>query len=380
MSQFNYKDFLDKSGDVRDFAILLRAKINGLVRFPMRRLLRKRMEKDYRFESVVEGKFYSGDCNLFSLCYSPEWYLEHGKDKYYCDYLAYVFLILSRGVNETELVETWSKDIVNACIELGLAERRLISRKKIIVPMVRVVPFNDDLFITDLYNRSNQDMVYLSYDSLVFSELLVKYDLNGRTICDIFCGSGIIGLVAARGYISKTRMSDCTVYGIDINNRAVECSKANSVLSNINFIGYNKTYLEIQNLIAIADLVLFNPPFIFGPAANSYIDSDGGNEGIQHTLNVFRLIDVFLKSGGRFATITQTPIVNGKDVLWEKLKAVVNLEINYLILDEFAPFPEYYDWYRSNGVERFRQVFIYGERNGNALKRKSKESGIYCFA
>ena len=138
--------------------------------------------------------------SMLSFCRSPEKYLEEGKNKYYCDYIAYVFWILSNEIYEETLIEIWSNDIVDFCVELGIAQRKSELNRDIIVPKVRIIPFHDMLFITDIYDRTYNDMIYLSYDSLVFSELLIKHRLSGQVICDIFCGSGIIGIVAAHGY------------------------------------------------------------------------------------------------------------------------------------------------------------------------------------
>lgn len=377
---FAYSKFCECAQDARGLMDALQPLIKGLVRFPMRGLNRDCTEKDYRYESVVEKKFKSGECNLFSLCQSPDDYLERGRRSFFGDYLAYVFWILSRNVQEELLIELWSKEIVESCLRYGLATRSDSSDDRTIAPRVRLVPFKENIFITDIYERETGAMVYLSYDSLVFSELILEYGLTGKTICDLFSGSGIIGIIAAGLQKTENQEIGASIDGVDINSRAIACSQVNSLLADVPFRGYERGYARAESLVQNAALVLFNPPFIFGPESGGYLDSDGGEMGIQHTLAVLQMIHQRSHTGGCFAAITQTPIVKGWDLLQAQLGKFDRLEINYAVLDEFGPSKALADWYHKHKVEGFRQIFIHGRKSSSGCLKTFEVPGTYCFS
>ena len=168
------------------------------------------------------------------------------------------------------------------------------------------------------------------------------------------------------------------ISGIDINGRAIECSEANAALWDIRFKGNNISDTQSHNWIGDSDLVVFNPPFIFGPSSGGYIDSDGGSMGIEMSVNIFKNLNNHLKTGSQFAAIAQTPIIYGEHLLYTELEMFEDLMITYSIIDEFPPFMEYSEWYASTGVDGFAQVFLCGKK-GKGLSLNVTEEAEYCF-
>lgn len=377
----DYNKLFGKGNELNEISAMLLQKISGLSRFPMRKIERKLQIKDYQHESMVDFNFRNGGCNLFSYSICPEEYLNAGKKEYYDDYIAYKFLILSHDIFEDELADLWSKQIVRKCLELGVFRRFKSGNKHKLISMVRMVPFHETLIVVDKYDRTYNDMVYLSYDSLVFSELIVNHGINGQNICDLFCGSGILGIVSVKeNCTDHSAINNHIVHGNDINQRALDCSTVNASISNIQFQCHNQTYSDISNVIEKADLILFNPPFIFGPASRGLVDSDGGVMGIEHTVNVMHILSERMHNNSRFAAIAQTPIVKNKDILLERLSKIENLEMDYMILDEFKPYTKFVDWYDSHEVNGFRQVFLSGRKSCNPSIKLKNTIGDYCFA
>jgi len=134
------------------------------------------------------------------------------------------------------------------------------------------------------------DSVYAPSDD---SLLLMKYSrkLRGRVL-DIGCGCGIQALANARAN------SENTVLGIDINEKAVECSRYNALRNGI----WNAAFMLSDLFESIPerefDGMIFNPPYlptagdekVAGPLNHAF---DGGADGRS-------VIDGFLYDFGRY--------------------------------------------------------------------------------
>ncbi|MFK5883026.1 MAG: methyltransferase [Candidatus Izemoplasma sp.] len=89
------------------------------------------------------------------------------------------------------------------------------------------------------------------------TRILLKYIevANAKTVLDLGCGYGVIGI-----YIAKQYQLDIDM--VDINNRAVMLSKDNSTLNNVNTnVFYSDGFEAITRKY---DLILFNPPIRAG--------------------------------------------------------------------------------------------------------------------
>jgi 16S rRNA G966 N2-methylase RsmD len=332
------------------------------------------------FDDAVKSRFYRGENNLFSLCHNPQNYLDIGQNEFYTDLIAYRFWILSEMQDESLLADMWTAELLETGERLGLFSRKKIEGHQFLEANFRLIPFNDSVYFADKYDRDNENMVYLSYDSLVFSELLSQQYLSGSTICDLFSGSGIIGLEAAKHCRESNMTDNLAIHFIDTNPRAISCSVLNAMLTNQRCGTSNGSYLEYGEVVRSSDLILFNPPFIFGPASRGYTDSDGGVLGVEHTVSMVRHLSEQMQGEANFLAITQTPLLDGCDVLSKALQGLSGLDIKYTVLDEFPPFSGYEDWYAKNGVSGFRQLFIQGKKSKSTNFHYLDKQGKYCFA
>lgn len=88
---------------------------------------------------------------------------------------------------------------------------------------------------------------------------ILKYDLNNKNILDICSGSGCISVSIAKNTLNSN------VYGIDINNEAIELSKENAKINNVNvnyilkdiFLINNDDFKDIK-----FDVIISNPPYV----------------------------------------------------------------------------------------------------------------------
>ena len=88
---------------------------------------------------------------------------------------------------------------------------------------------------------------------------ILKYDLNNKNILDICSGSGCISVSIAKNTLNSN------VYGIDINNEAIELSKENAKINNVNVNYISKDVFTINNddfKDIKFDVIISNPPYV----------------------------------------------------------------------------------------------------------------------
>ena len=119
---------------------------------------------------------------------------------------------------------------------------------------------------------------------------------NGETAIDLGLGSGILAISAAKLGASK-------VYGTDLNRKAVENSKENSVINKIaqkcNF-KYGSWFNPFQN--KKFDVIIFNPPQIPGKGNEEQYfrkATEASNDGTEPTISILNQSKNHLNSNGR---------------------------------------------------------------------------------
>lgn len=131
-------------------------------------------------------------------------------------------------------------------------------------PSIESKPLDIELVLPDVF-------LTLGTDAGVFSSRKVdpgsRYLLqehppigtNTTTILDLGCGYGPIGLTAAR------RAPTAQVWGIDVNERAIDLANANAVRNDIT----NATFTTADQIPSelTFDVILSNPPIRIGKAA-----------------------------------------------------------------------------------------------------------------
>ncbi|WP_419786686.1 methyltransferase [Pseudodesulfovibrio sp.] len=181
--------------------------------------------------------------------------------------------------------------------------------------LLRFVATDDSIFLTSIFDRTQQLFTYFSYDSLIFSGLIRASLPAGpsRRILDYCCGTGFVGLQQAQ--------EEDTLVGIDISEAAVWFSRLNAALlgqSNTTFIRAKTPPADDR-----FDLIVCNPPFIFDRdgKTTSLDSSGGGHYGCQKTVEFLELFQDMLTNDGRCFLITRTPVFEDKTIyLYDVLK------------------------------------------------------------
>jgi putative methylase len=85
---------------------------------------------------------------------------------------------------------------------------------------------------------------------------LMKGDIEGKTVCDLGCGTGVLAIGAA------LLGADC-VRGVDSDPKAVGGAKANAALldAHVEFIVADVRDAALPGLLEPCDTVIMNPPF-----------------------------------------------------------------------------------------------------------------------
>ena len=85
---------------------------------------------------------------------------------------------------------------------------------------------------------------------------LMKGDIEGKTVCDLGCGTGVLAIGAA------LLGADC-VRGVDSDPKAVEGANANAALldADVEFIVADLRDAALPGLLEPCDTVIMNPPF-----------------------------------------------------------------------------------------------------------------------
>ena len=137
-----------------------------------------------------------------------------------------------------------------------------------------------------------------SYDSLkacleqyqtpprLASELLcmIRCDIDGKTILDLGCGTGILGLGCILLGASR-------VVGVDIDSAAIEVAKENAeelgCSSDISFVAKDVNELAVSDFPLRFDTVIMNPPF--GTKKETRADYVFVQKGLQFANKVYAL-------------------------------------------------------------------------------------------
>ncbi len=348
--------------------------VRGLRRFPMRRLAGPAREAQLRHEAAVRERFFDGGCNLFAYSLDPDAYVTQGLDHFSNDLLAYRFWILSQAVPLEALEAVWGRELLARAAEIGLL---VIDRDAGCTPLVRLIPFDGRLVVTDPYSKGSGEGAYLSYDSMVAARWVQRLGLLGMTVLDLCCGSGLLGLAVATGRMANGRPRN--LWGVDINSRAVACFRVNRKTAGLDGRQHCGSYSDAARWVARADTVVFNPPFEHRPVAGGSLAADGGHLGLLHVKAILTLLAERLRPDAVFFGMAQAPVAGGIDLLLGWLPSLDRLAVDYHVLDEFSPWPGCEHRYTAEGIDKLRQVFLTGTRGEGGAPRVHFCADAYCF-
>jgi methylase of polypeptide subunit release factors len=114
------------------------------------------------------------------------------------------------------------------------------------------------------------------------------------------------------------------------------------------------------------DLIVSNPPFLFLPPEwrARCVDGDGGALGMALTLRIVDGLPAHLTADGRAVLQANAPVVDGRDLLVEELRARLGdrpWRVRLTPLHEFQD-ETFLDFYAAHRIERFVAYVIEIER------------------
>lgn len=191
--------------------------------------------------------------------------------------------------------------------------------------------------------------------SLLLASLLEKFDIVGKNVLDVGCGSGLFSIITGK-------MGAHTVVATDINQKALELTKTNWQLNGLksNLITINTDALEnirkVKRWNLFFDIIISNPPMLpplFCKPSNlnreKPSDWNETSENGRHVVNsLIKNSNMLLKEGGilLFAHSSRLGFSNTKILLdhnfssWEQI-----IEKEFALEDRFRPFINF--WLRN---------------------------------
>jgi len=195
----------------------------------------------------------------------------------------------------------------------------------------------DFIFVHSAFPTTARDAVFFGPDSYRFAALLARTVSNARRVLDVGCGAGVGGLVLSP-------RADAIVLA-DISPPALELAAINRALA-----GRDQATVTLQHSDVLAnvegdfDVIVSNPPYLAGPDPASsqetrlYRDG-GGSLGIDVSVRIVTesLARLGAGHGGQLVLYTGAPIVDGRNVLQDRLAPLLRREASAFTWEELDP-------------------------------------------
>ena len=188
---------------------------------------------------------------------------------------------------------------------------------------------------------TQSDSVFFGPDTYLYLDYLKatqpRFSESPKNIIDICCGAGAGAIHLARQF------RDATVFGLDLNPRALEFAAINAShagVSQIKFVESNLFAELPKNVRGAVDIIVSNPPYIASAPEGeqglaTYADG-GANEGLELANKIIDDGFDLLTPGGLFVIYTGVTISVSKpsvDPFLDHLRARKDLEVlDYSIL------------------------------------------------
>ena len=209
-------------------------------------------------------------------------------------------MILNDYFNITNLDILKNKDINLTSYDFDEKINNIIERLKKNEP-IQYILGNVKFLNCNLNIKKNIFIPRPETEEIVYN--ILKYDLNNKNILDICSGSGCISVSIAKNTLNSN------VYGIDINSEAIELSKENAKINNVNVNYILKDIFTINNddfKDIKFDVIVSNPP---------YVCKNEINEMKKNVLDYEPLNAIFVEN--------DDPLI-----FYKQIKLIVNMVLN----------------------------------------------------
>jgi release factor glutamine methyltransferase len=173
-------------------------------------------------------------------------------------------------------------------------------------------PAGELIFAHSAYPTTTADAVFFGPDSYRFGSFLLRTVSGAQRAVDIGCGAGVGGLVLA------PRVPEIVL--ADINPRALALAAVNVALAGCDSATITTRASDVLNDVeGQFDLAIANPPYLVDDAGRLY--RDGGSQiGTDLAWRIVREAMARLTPGGQLVLYSASPVVEGVNVLEERLK------------------------------------------------------------
>jgi SAM-dependent methyltransferase len=230
---------------------------------------------------------------------------------------------------------------------------------------LRCSTIGERLFFHSGHPTSGREAVFFGPDTYRFVTLLTDVLRGGGRLLELGAGSGAAAICMAQRYDELVLT--------DINPVAVRFAQANCALADV------RARMLCTDLAAgvtgLFDAIIANPPYLIDPAHRLY--RDGGELGIAVALRMVEAALPLLAPGGRLVLYSGAPVVDGRDLLAERLEPLLRrggLPAHYdeLDVDVFGSSLAN-EVYTSARVERLALVAVVIDRPAEA-RRENDDS------
>jgi SAM-dependent methyltransferase len=219
---------------------------------------------------------------------------------------------------------------------------------------IRCSTAGDALFVHSAYPTLEPDAVFFGPDTYRFLALLRRAVSSARRAVDVGCGTGAGGL-SLLGRVGEVVLAD-------VSPRALRLARVNAAIAGA------RVELALSDVLAGVsgpfDLVVANPPYLADPRGRTY--RDGGEPlGTGLSVRIAREALERLEPGGRLVLYGATPVVEGRHVLEEALRPVLE-GADDVLYEELDPdvFGEELEREPYTAVERIAVVAVTCRRPG----------------
>jgi len=326
---------LEKKDIINQCIEILRDEILYYNRYPIRDY--STYGKSFRFKYLIFElsnmfRFYFNGNNMFNPSLLLSYYYNHKSQIFQY----YNFMIKGNHLSKKDLPEK----IVNN-LDLFLSTGLISVEANTYKMNYRVINLFGLILLADMYSLK-KNMVWLSSDSLATSRLFRTYVKRNQfffsnrkkiKILDLCCGNAVIAL----SLNSLIPANNIQLFGLDINERAIEMAKLNCFLNRINHTKFYIKSLYDYEFNRNFDIIVSNPAYGSSSFEAKRLCHWSGETGIEQLVKIFEHIKNNLNTNGFFFVMSTSPVVNGKSLLLDHLQKYYTkvLNMTYEILETY---------------------------------------------